>query len=174
MSCNTCIRGDYDFIIKEIDTKSLLYQDWSTWQEGSNFCKPETYLVTVYPPGSQEPVVLNLSTTSLNKITPEHFGGYNALSKIQDGVYYFSIEEGSEGYCGKIFRKSVAIIPSLQCCFDRAFMKYALYRKEEIKHIEFLIRSVRLHALVGNIQMSDTYYDMAKSALTKMDCDCSF
>lgn len=174
MACNSCIKGNYDFIVKEIDSSAFLYQDISTWQEGTNFCVPESYKVAIYFPGNSDPVYTNFSTTLLNKVTLESLGVENLYSKIKDGVYYFGVEEGSEGYCGIAFRKSVAIIPSLQCCFDKAFLKYALFRKDEIKHIEFLIRSVRLNALVGNIQMSEDYYDLAKSALMKLDCDCSF
>lgn len=166
MPCNNCIKGNYDFFIREIDSNAFLYQDTSTWDE----CTPENYRVTLYPPGNSDPLYINLSTTSLNKVTSESLG----ISKITDGVYYLAIQEGSEGYCGVEFRKSIAIIPSLQCCFDKAFLRYALYRKEEIKYIEFLVRQVRLHALVGNIQQSEDVYDLAKAALSKLDCDCSY
>ena len=174
MSCNSCIKGNYDFIVKEIDSSAFLYQDISTWQTGNNYCTPESYRVAIYFPHNSDPVYTNFSTDSFNKVTPQSLGIENPYPKFTDGVYYFSIEEGSEGYCGVAFRRSVAIIPALQCCFDKAFLKYALFRKDEIKHIEFLIRSVRLNALVGNIQMSEDYYEQAKSALKKLDCDCSF
>lgn len=174
MACNHCIKGNYDFWIKEIDSKAFLYQDTSDWQTGANFCKPDTYKVAIYPPGNSDVVTLDFPTSSLIKVTPDSLPSASNSLKFKDGVYYFSIEEGSEGYCGTIFRKSVAIIPSLQCCFDKAFMRYALDRRDEINHIEFLIRQVRFNALVGSIQTSEKYYELAKSALKKLDCDCSF
>lgn len=173
MACNSCIKGNYDFWIKEIDSKTFLYKDTSDWQTGANFCKPDSYKVTIHPPGNSDPIYTDFSTDSLTKVTLDTLGLAEVYSKFKDGVYYFSIEEGSEGYCGHIFRRSVAIIPSLQCCFDKAFMRYALIRRDEINHIEFLIRQVRFNAMTGSIQASEEYYDQAKSALTKLDCDCS-
>lgn len=174
MACNHCIKGNYDFWTKEIDGKAFLYQDTSDWQSGTNFCKPETYRVAIYPPGNSDPIYADFSTNSLTKVTLDSLGLAADQSKFKDGVYYFSIEEGSEGYCGITFRRSVAIIPSLQCCFDKAFMRYALEKRDEINHIEFLIRQVRYNALRGSIQSSEEYYSLAKAALTKLDCDCSF
>lgn len=176
MACNSCIKENYDFILKEIDCNAFLYQDTSTWMSGTSFCKPETYKVALYPPGNTDPVYINLATGLIgNKVTSDVLEP-TGLSKFKDGVYYFAVDANAEnnGYCGIEFRKSVAIIPSLQCCFDKAFLKYALFRKDEIKHIEFLVRSVRLNALVGNIEASEEYYDLAKNALKKLDCDCSY
>jgi hypothetical protein len=175
MACNSCIKGNYDFFIREIDSKTFLYQDTSDWQSGTNFCKPDTYKVAIYPPGNSDPIYTDFSTNnSLTKVTLETLGLTDVYSKFKDGVYYFSVEEGSEGYCGIEFKRSVAIIPSLQCCFDKAFMRYALDRRDEINHIEFLVRQVRFNAMIGSIQASEDYYNLAKSALTTLDCDCSF
>ena len=176
MACNSCIKENYDFFIKEIDSSAFLYQDTSTWMSGTSFCKPETYRVAVYPPGNTNPVYTDLTTGCINKVTIETLGLSDTFSKIKDGVYYFAVDATAEanGYCGIEFRRSVAIIPALQCCFDKAFLKYALYRKDEIDKIEFYIRSVRLNALVGNIEAVEQYYDLAKSALAKFECDCSY
>lgn len=174
MACNSCIKGNYDFFIREIDSKNFLYQDTSTWQEGPTYCTPEKYKVAIYFPGNSDPIYTDFSTTSLTKVTLDSLGVADVYPKIKDGVYYFAVENGSEGFCGRVFKRSVAIIPSLQCCFDKAFIRYALYKKNEIDHIEFLIKSVRLNALIGNIQLAEDYYGQAKEALTKLDCDCSF
>lgn len=174
MACNSCISGNYDFTIKELDSKSFLYQDLSSWQEGLNYCKPELYDVFVYTPGCTDAVKVSVSSSQATQITPSVLWPDGSCDKIKDGIYYFSIEEGAIGYCGKIFRKSEAIIPALQCCFDKAFMTYSVLRKEELKHVDFLIRATRVNAKVGNLEMSQDYYDQAKSALKKFECNCSY
>lgn len=176
MGCSSCIKGNYDFWIKEVDVYSFLYQDLSTWMEGTKFCKPANYGVSVYLPNTDS-TTLTLATDKVNKVTPSSFGVTANGAKIADGVYYFVIDEKSSsdtGYCGKEFMKSVAIIPALQCCFDKAFLQYSVLRKKEIEHIDYLIESTRLNASLGKVNTAKYYYDLAKSALMKMDCDCLF
>ena len=161
-----CIKENYDFTLKSMDSKTLVYQDMSTWMEGAEFSTPDKYSVSVQMPGKTTGELLDLSIFSQSAIRSENFG--SSSHALPDGIYCFTLSN-----CGTTFTRTKAVLYSLECCLQSA--KAAMKDDKDLEKIikmEFYLDSIRINADLGKVQKAQEYFDLAKKELSNLNCNC--
>lgn len=158
----SCIKNNYFFYAEAIDRKKILYQDLSEWMEGATYEIPETYEVTVVPPGQSTGYELTLLVESTNEITKDDIG------KIKDGVYCFITTS-----CGVEYKRSVAIFPYIECCVKQAWATLDVSYADQIREIERYLKLTKINAELNNVKLANSSLKIAKKLLENLKCDCN-
>lgn len=159
MEC-TCIRGIYNFYVKAVDIKTLVYKDLSDWMDDDNYIYPEKYPVFITPPGTSKAEKIELLVSSINKI--DQFGN------LKNGIYCFETTS-----CGVKYTKSVAIFPKLECCVKQAWATLGLEFKTRIEEVESYMKSASINAEYNNVKTASQNLKIAEKLLDNLKCDCN-
>lgn len=158
----SCIKGQYDFFINEINCDKILYQDNSLWMTGDNYVIPNTYELDILSFNKDSDATL-LKTITVNGL------GITDISKslpIKDGVFQFRLTS-----CQNTYTKTVAILPKLQCCIDR-YLSSEEYDISKHKEAARLMESTRITASFNQPNKAIDFYKMAKKKIDALKCDC--
>jgi len=156
-----CIRGNYNVVVKALDKKNMVYQDFSDWMTEDRYTVPESYYVTVIPPGGGTGVTLELKVFDINRITEEEVG------LIKDGVWCFQTES-----CGVRYKKSIGIFYSIECCIRRAYATEPERRYEAIKEVERFVNLSKAAVELNNLQEAMELLELAQDKMDRIKCDC--
>lgn len=154
MDCS-CIRNNYDFLIKSIECDKILYTDLSDWMDDERYIDPETYTVQIKHP--------NNSTTS-EEVKAKGETKLSLDACLTDGVYCFTTES-----CGVKYTRHVAIIPSLECSLDKFIASTDDFNK--VYTLKSYIESIKVNARMGKPQKASELFDIAKKELSNINCD---
>lgn len=159
----SCIKGNFNFYINEINCDKILYQDASLWMEGENYTIPSSYELSFYNLDTAAESVLvgkiqvsGLGITDISK----------SLPSLKDGIY--EIETSS---CQNTYKKWIAIMPKLQCCLDR-YLASEQYDKNKHKEAQRLLDGARTTASFNQPKKAIEFYKMAKKLIDALKCDC--
>jgi len=157
MDC-TCIRGIYNFYVRAVDTKTLIYKDASDWMDEDNYIHPSKYTVKMTEPGKGTAESIELLVGSQNAIRKE---------SLKDGIYCFETDS-----CGKHYKKSVAIFPHLACCVKQAWATMGIDFKSRIEEVESYLKMAQINAEYNNVKTATQNLKMAEKLLNNIKCDC--
>lgn len=158
----SCIRGNYNVYVKALDKKTLIYQDLSDWMDEPRYDLPETYTVTVIPPGESTGVSLELNIRNTNRISEDDLGC------IKDGVWCFQTES-----CGTLYKRSVGIFYSIECCIRKAYATESDKSYKAIKEVEMFVTLAKSAVSINNIQEATEFLEIAQKKLDRIKCDCN-
>lgn len=162
MSNCSCIRGNYNFHFEALDKQTFIYQDLSDWMDDPRYSFPETYEVSITPPGESSSTVLTLDVTNTNKI------GQTDLPVIRDGVWCFETTS-----CGYTYKRSVGIFYAIECCIAKAYATEPTRKHEKIKEVESFLRLAQAAISINNISQATDLYDIAYKKMNKIkNCEC--
>lgn len=156
-----CIRGNYNIVVKALDKDNIAYQDFSDWMTEDRYDIPESYYVTVIPPGESAGVTLQLKVFDINRITSFEVG------RIKDGVWCFQTES-----CGVRYKKSIGIFRSIDCCIRRALATEPDRRYEAIKEVERLVLLSKVAVELNNNKEAMELLELAQDKMDRIKCDC--
>lgn len=171
-----CIKGNYQYIIGQIDKKTISYQDISTWMNGPNFKVPDEYYPKVTLPTSNDPVYLNIDPSKTNVITSKELYGKEGMN-LPDGIYCFTIDEISDkrGYCGQPFTRTTAVTTQLQCCYDNIVAKLPTLpqsAKEDLDLLDFYMKSIHTNTELNKPLKAQELFKRAQELCEQWDCAC--
>ena len=154
-----CIKGKdgFLFLIEDISCSKVLYTDLSTWMTDSPYIIPESYEIEV---GLSDSSTLKKVEVFTNKVTD--------LTEIlcKDGIYKIVVKS-----CQHTYSHFVAVQSQLKCCLD-TYMASNDYDVEKATEINRLIKLAAVNARAGRVNESKNYYNDAKRAIEKLNCDC--
>lgn len=157
----SCIRGNYNVLVKALDKGTLTYQDFSDWMDEPRYEFPESYIVRIIPPGKGEGVLLELSTTKVNKLTSKEVG------MIKDGMWCFQTES-----CGVTYKKTIGIFYSIECCIRKAWATEPERRYDAIEEVERYVNLSKMAVELNNIKEATEHLEIAQDKLDRIKCDC--
>lgn len=170
MACN-CITGNYDLQLKSYDCRNLLYIDLSDWMTQAGFELPATYDVKITPPG-RSAITITLDPSKENVIHAKDLfiERTGDTCFIEDGIYCFEVTS-----CDKIYKRSRAILCSLECCRDNYVLNASRPDGEDVRELiklDNLIRGIYTNAELNNSKTAMDLYDAAKRLLRRFNCPC--
>lgn len=165
-----CIKGVYDFVLKVIDTKTILYTDLTQWMLDAPYVLPDQYRVALTLPDSS---VISFYAKALNNtiLKASELG----IPKFKDGIYCFTIDPLDEesGGCGIKYTKSYGVFPSIECCLDKAYSTLSDDKYDDIKDVEKHLEMATFSSEIGMEKESEKQWVIAKKLLDKLNCNCS-
>lgn len=161
--CCSCVKGAdaFDFRILEQNSDFIVFQDFSDWMTEDYYFVPEVYNIEVIPPGQRKARPVAVGTKGITKITKKQLGG------IVDGVYCFIFTN-----CGKEYKRSVAVFPSVSCCLRKAFATLP-DKISELKEIQTHLDMANNDVSFGNSFSAEKNIKIAKKKLNNIKCDCN-
>lgn len=167
-----CIKGvpGFDFYLKVLDTKTLIYNDLTSWVTDEPYTIPDTYDVEITLPDSNVRT-LSLNTQKSTVIKAEDAG----ISKFKDGIYSFFIAPLSDtsGGCGYSYTKISGVFPNLECCIDNAYSKLNDDKFLDIREVDSWLQRAKISSSLGKEKQSLNEWMIAKKLLQKLNCECS-
>lgn len=165
-----CIKGNYDFYIDVIDTKTIVYHDLSSWMEEEPYVLPSTYTVSLKLP-TEAVFEIEVKPKTSTIIKAEDL----PVLKFKDGIYCFTIDALSpnSGGCGDEYVKTTGIFPNLDCCLNSAYSKLEDEYYERIKEVEHWLSKAKISSQLEMEKQAYSEYDIAKRKLAKLNCNCN-
>lgn len=157
----SCIRGNYNYHVEAVDSKTILYQDLSDWMDDEGYVYPQNYEVMVTPPLKFTPIPLSVDTGSFTKITSSEIG------EVRDGIYCFQTSS-----CGHTYMRTKAIFPKIECCVKQAWVTLGPDKHEEIESVENHLKLATINAELNNVQLASKHLKYAQRKLENLKCDC--
>lgn len=157
----SCIKGIFDFQILGYDKYNVIFQDLSQWMEGDHYLIPDSYAVTIESPLGSKAIV-SVSTTNSTRVEQK-----DTNFCFIDGVYTFSVES-----CGKIYTKSVAIFPELECCLDVALIKLP-HLVDELLKMQLDLQVMKASVLLGDNVTAKESLMVLRRKIKNLECDCT-
>lgn len=156
----SCIRGNYNFYVKALDNKTLIYKDMSDWMEEAQYDQPTTYDVVVIPPGESIGKTFEFKVSEVNKITTDDF------ATIKDGVWCFQTVS-----CGVSYERSVGVFYSIECCIRKAYAQMP-QNEEHIREVERYINAAKSAISIGKNNEAAEYLEIAQVKMNRLNCNC--
>lgn len=159
----SCIRNNYNFLLRSYEHGKLLYEDMSDWM--CEYTEPATYDVFIKrSDGSYPTTPISLKIDTTNVINSD-----DVDVALQDGIYCFKTIS-----CGKTYEKVKAITRKLDCSLDHLIaqgVNIPEYRKiAEIA--EKYIAAIHYNAERGFLEEAEFYYNLARKELSCISCNC--
>jgi len=159
-----CIKANYNFQLKALDSKTLLYQDFSDWMEHDYYERPEKYTVEVTPPNSNKSVKLEIKTNGLNVITSKELG-FGENSCLPQGVFSFMAKS-----CGNTYVRYKGVTPDLECRVECALLQGV--DPLEISRLTTKIKSIHYNLERDMITEANKIFKVVTKEIDLLECDC--
>lgn len=157
----SCIKGNYNYYTEAIDKETIIYQDLSDWMIEEGYEYPTEYDIIVTPPTSSTPVSLTVKVGEINRITSTDIG------TIKDGIYCYETTS-----CGKSYKRSQALFPSIECCIKTAWATLGSQHYPAIEEIERHVKLVTVNAELNNVILASRELKIAQKLVENLKCDC--
>ena len=169
MSGCSCLRGKdaFKFWFNHLDCSTLLYQDFSIWQDHENYVIPESYTVDITPPTRSQPSSIEVKLGVINQISPEDLTLKGSC--FVDGVYCFEVQ-----ICDLKYTSYRALTCELECCVDDLMGKISPEKEipSDLEKIRLLIDSIHYNAEHGKPNKARKLYMFAQKLLKSLNCNC--
>jgi hypothetical protein len=160
-----CIKKNYDFQLKSLDAKTLLYQDFSDWMSHEYYIKPDKYKVEVKPPNRSKYVELEMDSTGINILTSKELGLGSENSCLPLGVYYFKVVS-----CGNTFMRYKAVTSDLECRLQ--CMLVDGIDPLRIAKLDAQIKSIHYNLEADKAIEANKIFKIIKREIDLIECDC--
>ena len=152
----SCIRGNYNFLVKQIDQDNIIYQDLSDWMSS-----PGNYTITITKPAASQSIDVEVSGTNNTRISKEQIG------TIIDGIYTFETES-----CGIRYTRRKGLFFSLECCIKKAYKDVSPRLYDLVKDVEIHLQMTKSAIEVNNMTLATDLYEITKDKMDRIKCDC--
>lgn len=165
MAICSCIKKNFDFHFEALDTKIIMFQDFSDWMTDEHYIKPDKYKIEIKPPNSSKFYEKEVDATSFNKITSEDLG-YSSYKCLPEGIYAIRTES-----CGNVYMRYKALTPDLECRLSCALLQGVSPLK--IAELSTLIKSIHHNVERDRSIEASKILKVVKREIDLLECSCN-
>lgn len=168
---NSCIKGNYNFVLNYADCRTLVYTDISDWMDFDNYQIPRQQAVEVNIL-NRRAVSIFLDPNKPNKITSFDLGVGSKEERllIPQGIYTFTVES-----CGVEYKRCRAVDCEIKCKLDNLIVSSNLDNPSELSHIvELKLKFDQMHlaAEFFNTSAAQKLFGILEKDLSCVSCNC--
>jgi len=126
---------------------------------------PENFNLNVITPGKFKAVQVEVKALNSTVITAKDL----KIPKIKDGIYCFQTEE----ICGKVYKKTQALLPDIECKIKSLYTQDEEVDKESISEVECFLKAVQYAAEEGNTKQAQEALNVLNVLLSNLNCNCN-